>query len=191
MGLKQGTGVELRCGGARRGGFTLLELMLVVSVLLFALLMFSQSMGSAAKLGDVNRETRIALDAARERIEILRGEEDFSTVFALYNDDPSDDPLAGAPGSGFTVFGLDPADDDGDGMVGEILFPTADSFGQLVLRESIEDEALGMPRDLNADGDLLDDLTDDYRILPVLVRLRWKGRTGVRSMEVQTLLADL
>ena len=164
--------------------------MIVASVLLLALVMFSQSMGSAAKLGGVNRETRLALDAARETIETLQGEERFADVFALYNADPGDDPTAGAPGPGFAVFGLDPADDDPDGMVGEIVFPTADALGQLVLRESVVDEALGMPRDLNADGDLLDDLTDDYRLLPVLVRLRWKGATGVRSIEAQTFLAD-
>jgi hypothetical protein len=185
-GSKVGRGRE----DARRRGHTLLELMLVASVLLFALLLFSQTMGSAVNLGDVNHDSRIAMDAAGEIIETLDGVETFSEVFALYNDDPDDDPVAGAPGSNFAVAGLDPADDDPDGTVGEIVFPTEYVLGQTVLRESLVEPLLGMPRDLNGDGDLLDDLTNDYRLLPVLVRLRWKSRTGVRVMEVQTLLAD-
>ena len=172
-------------------GFSLLELLLVVSVFVIALLAFSQSMGYAVRLTTMNRETGLAADAAREMIEQLQGSEDFTLVFALYNSDPGDDPGPGAPGAGFAVFGLDPADDDPDGLVGEIRFPTIVNGGVLELREDVEDPILGMPRDLDGSGAIDDeDQDDDYMLLPVSLTLRWKGRSGVRTMEVQTLLAD-
>lgn len=180
--------------GRTRGGFTLIELMLVMSVLMVALLLLSRSLGTAMRLTDVNRETALAADGARQMIELMRGNEDFSQVFALYNDDPDDDPgLPGsAPGAGFAVNGLDPVDGDPDGLVGEIRFPTVLGAGGLELREDVLDESLGMPRDLDGNGavDAVDH-GDDYRLLPVSLTLRWKGVTGVRSLEVQTLLADL
>ena len=60
------------------------------------------------------------------------------------------------------------------------------------LRESVEMEDLSMPRDLN--GDLkIDDQNHagDYIVLPVTVRVEWKGRGGDRSFEMSTMLANL
>jgi len=53
------------------------------------------------------------------------------------------------------------------------------------------DERLGTPRDLNGDG-LVDSVNHagDYLLLPVSLTLRWKGKTGVRVLEIQTFLAD-
>lgn len=182
------------CGaGSSASGFTMIELMIVASVLLLTLLFFSQSMGSTAALSGVNRETGLATEGAREIIERMQGAEDFADVFRLYNDYPDDDPdLPGsAPGAGFAVAGLEPTDDDPDGLVGEIRFPTVPGAAGPELREDIVDEALGMPRDLDGDG--LQDAIDKkgtYRLLPVELTLRWKGTTGVRSIQLQTLLAN-
>jgi len=50
---------------------------------------------------------------------------------------------------------------------------------------------MGMPRDLDGDGDVeVVDVSGNYRLLPVVVRLRWRGFSGERSMEAQTLIAD-
>ena len=172
-----------------RGGFTLLELMIVVSVLLVTLLAMSQSLVASMKLNGVNRETALATDGIREITEVLEGVEDFSMLFALYNANPADDPgLPGsAPGAAFAVPGLSPVETDPDGRVGEIVFPTLG----FELREDLLDANLGMPRDLNGDG-VVDaaNHAGNYRILPVLLRLRWKGSGCERSMEVRTLLAD-
>ena len=112
-------------GKQEQAGFTIVELLLAMSVLLFAMLALSQTLGTAKQLNGVNRETALAHDGIREMLEILQGAEDFSQLFALYNEDPNDDPggIGTAPGSGFTVNGLDPTDDDADGLVGEIRFP--------------------------------------------------------------------
>jgi hypothetical protein len=169
------------------------ELLLVVSVLVVAFLALSQSLVASMALTRVNRESALATDALRQTVEVLQGVEDFGQVFALYNATSDDDPVPGsAPGAGFAVAGLEPVDGDPDGLVGEIVFPAVDGPAGLVLSEGMDLPALGMPRDLNGDGDDLDLLgpADEVRLLPVLVRVRWRGASGERMAEVRTLLAD-
>ena len=185
------TNLRARCG------FTLIELLLVMAVFMIALLVLSRSIGGAMRLSNTNRETALAADGAAEMFEVLKGVDDFSQLFALYNTDPDDDPagVGTAPGTGFAVAGLSPVADDPDGLVGEILFPTEPGFGGVELRERIDDPDLstdlGLPRDLNGDGLIdEDDRSGDYQLLPVSIRLRWSGSTGVREFELQTLLAD-
>jgi len=114
----------------------------------------------------------------------------FPLIFPSYNTVPGDDPagVGTAPGSHFAVDGLEPVDGDPDGFVGEVLLP---EMG-LELREDVDDPLMGMPRDLNGDMqiDALDHLAD-HIILPVRVVVRWKGRGGERSLELQSILADL
>jgi type II secretory pathway pseudopilin PulG len=181
--------------GPRSGaGFTLVELTLVVSVLMFAMLAMSRSLGESMQLTEVNRENALATDAAREMVEALAGTSEFSTIFALYNAAPDDDPggAGSAPGPGFPAQGLQAAAADGDGFVGEVLFPTDfGAGGRVELREDVVDAGLGMPRDLDGDG--LTDAVDKaltYRLLPLRIRLRWQGSSGERSLEVVTLVAD-
>jgi type II secretory pathway pseudopilin PulG len=182
--------------GARtaRLGFSLLELTIVVSVLMVAFLALSQSLGTSMRLTGVNRESALVTDAVRARIELLSGVLDFSRVFALYNDDPNDDPdgPGTAPGPGFAVEGLSPVEGDPDGLVGEVVFPTVSGAGGgLELREDLDEPLLGMPRDLDGDGSVDDDdHSGDYRILPVCVRLRWSVGSGERTLEVPTSIAD-
>jgi hypothetical protein len=184
-------------GKTSESGFTIIELLLVMSVVMVALMVLSQSVGSAMKLTEVNRESALAMDGAQEMIELLDGTEDFRGLFALYNADPDDDPgLPGtAPGPGFFVEGLDPADDDPDGLVGEIYFPAEIGPTGLELYEIVADpdlaELLEMPRDIDGSGDLDGiDHSDDYQLLPVALILRWKGATGVRQLRILTMLAD-
>ena len=86
--------------------------------------------------------------------------------------------------------GLDPDPNDPDGRVGEILMPVLTVGGAVQVREDLQLPELGMPRDLNGDGahDGLDHSVDK-RVLPVLVRLRWRGATGISRMEFRTLVA--
>jgi prepilin-type N-terminal cleavage/methylation domain-containing protein len=176
-------------GRCRQAGFSLLELMIVMSVLIVAFLATSQSVVTSIRLSDTNRETALATDGARAMMEVLGGVEDFAQTFALYNDNPLDDPgMAGtAPGSAFAVEGLRPVQGDADGLVGEIVFPASG----VELREDLVDEELGMPRDLNGD-DQIDalDHSGDFKLLPVLVRLRWEGLGGEQTREIRTLLAN-
>lgn len=162
-----------------------------MTILLSALLIFSSTISGMAKQRNVNRETGLAVAAARNLLETLRSE-DFARVFALYNSDPADDPNGPgtAPGNRFAVAGLDEAPDSPDGLECEIIFPTFDDpvLG-LQLREDVDMRALGMPRDLSGDNRIDDqDHSDVYFILPVQIRLRWKGATGVRQYEIASQL---
>ncbi|HKX46296.1 MAG TPA: hypothetical protein VJP77_06305 [Planctomycetota bacterium] len=176
-------------GARSAAGFSVIELAIVTTILAVALLGLSRSMLGSMTLTGVNRESAVARDGAREAVERLQGVEDFETVFARFNADLADDPALGAsPGPAFAVAGLDPVEGDPDGLVGEIVFPATEA-GEL--REDLVLPELALPRDLNADGLVdTDDHAADYRLLPVLVRLRWEGRSGVRELEVRTLLAD-
>jgi hypothetical protein len=160
--------------------------LIVVTIVVIAFLAMSHTLVTSMKLTGVNRESAYATDGLRDMMETLQGVDDFSTVFRLYNDNPLDD-AGTAPGSGFAVAGLQPVEGDPDGFVGEIVFPTIGTQ----LREDLVDPALGMPRDLSGDG-VIDSLDHarDYRILPVLLRVRWQGSGIERSMEIRTLLAD-
>lgn len=145
------------------------------------------AISSFVVLGDSSRDTTVAYLRAERVIEQLKAA-NFDEVFARFNDDAGDDPAGVSPGADFAVAGLDPRDDDADGIVGRILFPVGAGAPSL-LREDLVDEAFGMPRDLNADG-VVDavDHSGDYVILPVRVRVEWRGRSGNRFIELETIL---
>ena len=64
-------------------------------------------------------------------------------------------------------------------------FPTVS--GQL--REDVADAQLGTPMDLNGDGAIDGaDHSGDYVLLPVRIRVRWRGVTGLRTFDVCTVL---
>jgi type II secretory pathway pseudopilin PulG len=174
-----------------RAGFSLLELLVAVGVLLFGLLGFSQAVLRSAATNEASREGALAAAAARELIETMQAEE-FATLFRRYNDDPADDPgMAGsAPGANFAVAGLDPQDGDADGFVGRVEFPVqAGAAG--ILREDLVLPAMGTPRDIDGD-DVVDaaDKKDSYRLLPVVVRIQWRGRATDSQAVFRTVLGS-
>lgn len=115
---------------------------------------------------------------------------DAGQVLALHDEVEANDPggVGTAPGPDFAVAGLDPRREDPDGMVGRVLFPT-DPDDPAVLREDLVDATFGMPRDMNADDEVDgDDRSGDYFLLPVRVRLEWRGVSGDRALDIDTLL---
>jgi hypothetical protein len=69
-------------------------------------------------------------------------------------------------------------------MVGEIHFPEVEG----VLRETAMFAKLGMPRDLNGDGAVDNQpRTTDYRVLPVHLRVAWRGANSDHSLEMHTM----
>lgn len=160
--------------GSARSAFSLVELVVVLAIMTVAMAMFAQTIASSARLDPVAVESATAAEAARSTLEKMRNHP-FAERFALYNDDPDDDPggPGSAPGSRFNVPGLMPL--AVDGFVGQIIFPTFKNQ----LREDVDDDNLGMPRDLSGDG-VIDaaDHAQDCLILPVKIRLDWTSKTG-------------
>jgi prepilin-type N-terminal cleavage/methylation domain-containing protein len=178
---------------ARRRGFTLVEVAAASAVLAIAAGGLLSAIVASMALNRVNNETGLAHAYAQRAIERIKGVR-FEEVFATFNTNAADDPLGAGTGFGanFEAFGLDPLATDLDGRPGEIIFPTVGVGGAQQLREDVDDPALGMPRDLNGDGlppDTLDHAAD-YRLLPIRVRVQWRGVTGERSVVVETLLTS-
>jgi prepilin-type N-terminal cleavage/methylation domain-containing protein len=171
-----------------RSGFSLVEVLIAVLVLVMALSAFIRSLVGTVQLGRSNRESALAMEGARRAIEGLYAA-DFDEVYALYNSNAADDPPGDAPGPSFEVAALEPLASDADGMVGEVRFPTVGSGAGLKLREDVVDVGLGMPRDLNGDAaiDGLDH-AGDYSFLPVEVAVRWQGRSGAKEITLKTLV---
>ncbi len=155
--------------------------------LMIALLGAVGSLTAVGKLSDTSRETAFAVQAARAQMERLQAES-FADVFERYNDEPADDPdgPGTAPGQNFDVVGLDAQDGDADGMAGRVILPLSPGT---TLREDLVDASFGLPRDLNGDGavDALDHASD-HVLLPVRVRVEWRGQTGDSFVEFATLL---
>lgn len=170
------------------GGWTMIEMMLAITLLSIGLLAASRAILQTSTVTETLRETSLATAEGRRVIETLQATP-LTDVFRMFNADPLDDPggAGTAPGAAWAVDGLDPLPDDADGLVGEIVLPTQGG----AIREDVVDSQLGTPRDLNGDG-LIDaaDHSLDCRILPVRVRLRWRGQTGPGSLEFRTILGS-
>lgn len=164
---------------------------MAVLILAIAIGGISSSMLSSMALNRVNSETALAQQAARGALEELSGVP-FDEIWAVYNDEAADDGgLSVAPrGPDFAVEGLDPQAADGDLMCGRVEFPAV--FGPLVqeLREDVADAGLGMPRDLDGDGFVENgvNVADEYVVLPVRVLIEWRGVSGDRSVQLETML---
>src|SRR5262245_15136649 len=174
--------------GRSRAAFTLLEVLCAVVVLALAALGLSRAMIASNQLASDSRERALATEAARRMLEELQ-DTSFGSVFRTYDANPAND-LGGAgkaPGANFTVDGLQATPDDADGMVGEIVFPVIGTQ----LRETADLPELGMPHDLDGGGTLdAADHAADYALLPVLVRVRWRGQTAPMQVELRTILAQ-
>lgn len=170
---------------------TLIEVSISITILVTILMGFSQALMGSMKVSRTNRESAIATHAARQMMETLRAAE-FSTVFAANNSVVADDPGGvTARLSAFDVPGLNAQSDDADGLCGEIVWPEKVAGGAAALREDSVESRLGMPRDLNGDG-IVDgvDHVGDYLILPVLVRVRWRGGSTNGQVEFKTILSQ-
>lgn len=177
---------------SRRRGFTIVEVCVSTCVLAIAVSGMIGSLVAATALRRVTSESAVAERAAARVVEQIHGRA-FAEVFRAYNGWAGDDAglVPGPAAAAFAVQGLDPQPGDADGMCGEIVFPSLDVLGTLELREDVIDATLGMPRDLNLDG-TIDDLNHaaDHLVLPVRVRIRWRGVSGDRQLDVETILCE-
>jgi type II secretory pathway pseudopilin PulG len=193
----------MRCArgrGRREAGLSLVELMIAIVVIAIALIALISLIVSSSQVQQETREKTLAYNAARLKIEEMRNST-FDEIFRKYN--TQNDTLAASgtitdsgapgpsnarePGPAFDVSGLKAA--SGDAYPGKIYFPQNYS-GTTPSNPLVEDmttppsdetdleSRLGLPKDLNRDGDTSDtDVsgTGAHKILPVVIRVRWEG----------------
>lgn len=160
-----------------RAGFTLVELMVSFSALLVVLLGFSRMLVSSQLLSATTHEATLAKEAARGMIEVLQA----TPLVTLY-------PTYSGAGAGFDVRGLEAPDGDPDGLPGRILFPEQGG----VLSELAIAPQYGWPIDMDGDGAVLTaDVSATHRLLPVVVRVEWRGAGGNALVEFMTIAGGL
>ena len=193
----RGSGVKLNVGNVRPGsrsgagarrGMTLLEIAVAVAVLAIGLGSSVYALLAGMALQRTAAERTLALQAAESAIESIQAVP-FDEAFARFNGTTLDDPAGEvSPGDSFDVPGLTPQAGDADGRVGELLFPG----DNVALLEDAVDAELGMPRDLelNSAAPFITpgDKSDTYRVLPLRVRVRWRGALGDRELVLGTIL---
>ena len=170
----------------RRRGFALVEVLVASGVLTIAVVGMAGAMLSSMALQRSESEATLARLAAQQALENMQAV-DFAEVWACYNAATADDVGLTTPARGatFVVQGLTPVEGDLDGRCGAIEFPETNG----ALREDFVDGALGMPMDLDGDGAV--DTADhgaDYTLLPVRVRVDWRGPSGPQNYQLETIL---
>ena len=173
----QRSGRETKHG---QGGFTLIEVGLAITILVIAVVAMSASTCRLHMLRRQNREITLAQNAVRSAVEQIQA---LSQRTAQNTPDTwAQDMIAAlAPGGaiGNTFDAREVDTQDGEASVGTI---------QIISDETMTDAALGldmgMPRDLDGDG-VADnaDVSAVARILPVIVRVRWRGNRGNGQIE--------
>ncbi len=168
-------------------GLTLVELMAALVVLVIGASAAVFGLLGVSALARAQSERALAFEGARNTLEALQAE-DFRSVFARFNATAADDPATGAsPGNSFDIEGLSARLGDADGRVGAIEFP---GDGVRLLESTVHLE-LGMPRDLGgAVGIDADDHALDYALLPVLVRVQWRGVSGPEELLLAATLGN-
>jgi len=112
-----------------------------------------------------------AMNAAQSKIEELKAAP-FATLVSEYGP-------GGATGNRFAVPTLD---DDIDRAEGRIVFFTDET-------DVTTDTTIGLPMDLNGDGDTTDpDVAGDYQLLPVRISIQWAGVLGTQRVDLRTIL---
>jgi len=182
---------QLHCRRTR-AGFSLVEVSVAMCVMVVALSALVSSLVASSGMHRVSSETAVAQRAAVQLLEQIQGAP-FAEIYRAYNASAADNGglTIAPPGANFAVAGLDPAPGDADGLCGEVQFPDVDVAGVLQLREDVVDGDLGMPRDLDLDGVVdVADHSADYTLLPVRILVRWRGASGVRELELESVLCE-
>jgi type II secretory pathway pseudopilin PulG len=167
--------------GVRRArrGFTLIELTIAMSMLMIAMVSAASTTMRMHSLRKQNREHIVAQNALRSMAERIHAQ---SYRFSFLDPDTwSENVLAtfGPGGTAGSAFDVDLLNPPSVGVLPGSL--------RIVIDETTTDAALGMelgmPRDLNGDGDALDtDVTDSACILPVTLTIEWQSQRGLEQL---------
>lgn len=153
-------------------GMSLIEILVVITVMAMALLAAAGTTLGTEMLRRTTGEKQVALDALRNEVDRLQGL-GVQGVLDEFNG-------LGTNVRDFSVRGLDRS----GALAGRVEIITDET-----LTEQEVGAPIGMPRDLDGDG-LADnpDTSTSAVMLPVIVRLTWRGTTGTRSVRTVVVL---
>ena len=157
-----------------RGGFTMLEISLALTILVVALVATTASNVRMNTLRKSNRDRIVAHNAVRTIVESVQAIAQAGTTDpnGFGNHVVTALSAGGELGTAFDVAELTPQ--LGETRVGSIRVITDETSTDAALGAE-----LGLPRDLNGDGDALDtNVTATSRLLPVVITLRWRSQSG-------------
>ena len=169
-----------------RDGFTLLETIVSMAVLMLAILGITTTVWQVHSLREENQLRRTAENAARTMAQEIQVES-----AALHEDPLTWAPnliavfgAGGAIGPDFAVPGLDLV--DGDAFAGSIEIVTDETT-----TDAAVDAELGLPRDLNGDGTATSaDVSAEALLLPFVVQVRWRSGLGPRTIRLPVYAAS-
>lgn len=160
-----------------RAGFTLVELAVGIAILTIGTLAMLSTVVASQKLETSNRERLLARMAAQATVRDVQitaravaneqGLEDWGTNFQA---------ALAAPNDWLPVDGLQPWNNLQNVCQVEVIRDETATDADLGFE-------LGMPRDLNGDGDAADTaVASDGRLFPVIVRVCWETPAGQREL---------
>jgi hypothetical protein len=186
----------------RERGFTLLDTLIGASVLVIAILAHSSTVISSHRLNTNAEDHSLAMETLTRFVERLRADPDWKGLYSRLRprsaENPSDTGLVhlsqdtSLPTFAATSYYPDFTVPTRLGtltvlvQVPATLLPT----GVEGLREDAIAPRYGLPTDLNGDGVVDSDARDDdYRALPIVVRVRWKrAAQGAQEVVLATWL---
>ena len=167
---------------------TLVELAVAMAVFVIATGMLLQLIAAGKGLRETARQEWHATSEAQNVLEHMRSMP-FRDLVRSFDPDPLNDPggPGTAPGPWFSAAGLAPLASAVGDTIGEVLLPVVnvgtDVAPDWQVREDLGEPLLGLPRDLTGDAVVSSlDCSSSCTILPVLVRMRWRGRFGPREL---------
>lgn len=167
-----------RAARRARGAFTLIELAIATSILMIGIVSVLSASSQMHSLRRSNRDRTLAQNAVRSMAERMHAAaHGFSDQPGTWGQELLETyGPGGSFGTTFAVEGLTPV--EGAESVGGL-----EIFSDETLTDAELRAGLGMPRDLNGDGDDDDgDVSLGARLLPVVLTLRWRGENGVQEM---------
>jgi type II secretory pathway pseudopilin PulG len=155
----------------RQAGFTVLEAAVALSMLAIALLALWGTLVYCTRSNAAAEQKKRAMNAAQGKIEELKAVP-FHALIGEFGP-------GGATGDRFHVSSLD---DELSGAEGRIVFYTDET-------DTVTDPSIGLPMDLNGDGDAADrDVAGSYLLLPVKISIHWDGVLGPQRLDLRTIL---
>src|SRR5262245_42759016 len=173
-----------------QGGFAFIDLLVAASILALALLGHASTVLGGHRLSRSVEHRTVALEAARQLVERLRSDPDwtgaYANLVALYSPTLDTTGMPGRPPTAYYPDFITPKD------LGPVRVLVSVPRSGTDLREDAVLPQFGLPYDLDADG-TIDAVPhqSDYVVLPVVIKFSWHAAgEPIQSVDISTWLSE-